>query len=383
MQESKASKVVFITGLALFAMFFGAGNIIFPLKIGSEAGQHVLPALTAFIISGVGVPFLGLFAVALYEGDYWKFFQRFGKIPAFLMITFLILIIGPLFATPRTEIVTYNTLLPVLPSMLKNAYLFNAVYCGVIFLLVVKQSRLVDIVGGILSPVKILAFTLLIVLALYMASPLLSVPDTGPQLFSSSLTMGYGTMDLLGAFFFCTVAYKNIVNKCQMIGATSKRAIIKMTLYACIIGAFFIAAVYAGLVYAAATHAANLQNVPTEALIGKLSYIVLGQYGSAFVGVCVTFACLATAAGLVEVTADFFHNIVLRQKLPRIVCVLLVLLVTYLMAILGFSMIMKIAGPILNVVYPILIVVCIINIAFKLKQSDSVTETTKEVVANA
>lgn len=382
MQVSKTSNVVFITGLALFAMFFGAGNIIFPLKIGSEAGQHVMPALVAFVISGVGVPFLGLFAVALYEGDYWKFFQRFGKIPAFLMVTFLILIIGPLFCAPRTEIVTYNTLLPVLPTVIKNSYVFNALYCGVLFLLVAKQSRLVDVIGGILSPVKIIAFTILIVFALYAASPLQPVSDTAAQLFHSSLTTGYGTMDLLGAFFFCTVAYKNIVNKCQSAGITAKEAIIKMTLYSCVIGAFFIAAIYAGLIYAAATHAQSLQNVPTEAMIGKLSYVVLGQYGSVFVGVCVTFACLATAAGLVEVTTDFLHNIILRQKLPRVVCVLMVLAVTYMMAILGFDTIMKIAGPILNVLYPVLIVLCVINIAFKLKKSDR-TQDAKEAIANA
>src|SRR3989338_11559571 len=111
------SSVAITTGFALFAMFFGAGNMIFPLQIGVILGQQLTYAVVAFLISGVGVPFLGLFAVSLYEGDYWQFFSRLGKIPAFLIITFLVLILGPLFVVPRTEIVTYHTLQPFLPSL--------------------------------------------------------------------------------------------------------------------------------------------------------------------------------------------------------------------------------------------------------------------------
>lgn len=83
-------KMVIATGLALFAMFFGAGNIIFPLYLGANAGQNFWPTLVGFIIGGVGVPFLGLYATSLYQGDYWAFFGRLGKIPAFLLITLLI-----------------------------------------------------------------------------------------------------------------------------------------------------------------------------------------------------------------------------------------------------------------------------------------------------
>lgn len=366
MQVAAKIRLVAITGLALFAMFFGAGNMIFPLKLGMEAGQHVLPAGLAFVITGVGVPFLGLFAVSLYEGDYWKFFERFGKVFAFVIITFLILIIGPLFAAPRTEIVTFNTLLPALPSLLQNTYVFDFCYFGLVFLLVCNQSRIVDIMGWFLSPIKILAFTVLIAIGLYTAAPLMHIPETSQHTFTSALTTGYGTMDLLAAFFFCTVAYKNIVNKCHSVGVTSKKAIANMTLLSCIVGAALISVVYIGLTLAAASHAEALQNVPTEALIGKISYIVLGQYGSVFVGICVTFACVATATALVEVTADYFHRTIFKEKLPRLVCVIGTLVVMYLMAILGFDRIMKIAGPILNGLYPMLIFMCVVNIFLKL-----------------
>lgn len=366
MKNLPQAKITLITGLALFAMFFGAGNIIFPLKIGVMSGQHTLSAILAFVITGVGVPFLGLFAVALYEGNYWEFFRRFGKIPAFLIILFLILIIGPLFATPRTEIVTYSTLSPVLPDFFKNPYLFNAIYCSIIFCIVYRASTFVDVIGGFLSPIKITAFLVLMALGIYEASPLITVPSYSTEVFHSSLTMGYGTMDLLGAFFFCAVAYKNILAKSQQVGITTSREMMKMTLSACVIGALLISSIYAGLIYTAASHAVNLQNVPTENLIGKLSLLVLGEYGAVFVGVCVSFACLATASALVEVTTEFFYNLVLQKKIPRLVCLTTVLMITYGMAILGFGTIMKIAGPILNIIYPVLILFCLLNIYLKL-----------------
>ena len=365
MQFGAKVRLVLITGLALFAMFFGAGNMIFPLKLGSDAGQHVLSAALAFVISGVGVPFLGLFAVSLYGGDYWQFFQRFGKVFAFIVITFLILIIGPLFAAPRTEIVTFNTLLPVLPDFMKNTYVFDFCYFALVYALICNQSRVVDIMGWLLSPIKIFAFSVLIVLGLYTAAPFIHVQHSMHQTFTSALTTGYGTMDLLASFFFCTVAYKNIVNKCKGVGVTSSKSIATLMLFSCIVGAVLISLVYIGLTLAAASHAQDLQNVPTEALIGKISYVVLGQYGSVFVGICVTFACLATAAALTEVTADFFHRTVFKKRFPRYIAVFATLGVMYLMAILGFDSIMKIAGPILNVLYPALIVLCVVNIFMK------------------
>jgi len=365
MQVSGQWKVIITTGLALFAMFFGAGNIVFPLKIGVDSGQHLYPAIAAFIISGVGVPFLGLFAVSLYEGSYWQFFNRYGKVFAFLMVTFLILIIGPLFAAPRTEVVTYNTLLPLLPSFFKNQYCFDALYFLIVFMLIYKQSRIIEIIGWFLSPVKIIAFSLLIALGIYTASPLIAVPMTAATAFHDSFTTGYGTMDLLGTFFFCTIACKHIVNKCRDIGVVSHHTIIKMTLLSCILGAILIGSIYTGFIFIAASHASALQNVPTEALISKISYLILGEYGSLFLGICVSFACLATAAALTEVTTDYLHSTVLRKKIPRLVCLLIVISTMFMMAILGFDGIMKIAVPILNVVYPLLIVLCVVNIFLK------------------
>lgn len=367
MKTRSSLQITITTGLALFAMFFGAGNMIFPLKLGAVAGQYTLFALITFLISGVAVPFLGLYAVALYEGDYWKFFNRIGKVPAFLIITFLILILGPLFVTPRTEIVTYHTLLPVLPPVLSNVYVFDLFYFLIIASVALYPSRVVDFIGYLLSPVKLIAFATLIAVALSIAEPMTLTQLSVTSLFTNALTMGYGTMDLLAALFFCTVAYAHIVHKCKANGVTSQILIRKMTLRACILGALLISLVYTGFFYAASFHASALQGTPTEALIEKLSLAVLGQYGSLFVCVCVFFACLATGIALTEVSCNYFHKIIFCEKVPRPVCLLLVVTAMYFMAILGFDKIMQIAFPVLNVLYPLLILYCVVNTFLKLK----------------
>jgi LIVCS family branched-chain amino acid:cation transporter len=369
MKTSAQIKATIGTGLALFAMFFGAGNIIFPLKVGSFSGEHILFGLLAFVIAGVGVPFLGVFAVSLYEGDYWKFFNRIGKVPAFLVVTFLMLIIGPLFAAPRTEVITYNTLLPALPGMLKNPIVFDVLYFFIIFVFVAKQSRVVDIIGWLFSPIKIISFSLLILVGIYTAMPLVPMHLSATQVFNSSITLGYGTMDLLAAFFFCSVAYKNIVNKCQQINVTSQATLRKMMLFACLIGALLISVIYAGFIFVAASHAQALQNIPTESLITQTANVILGQYGALFVGICVSVACLATGATLAEVTTDYLFNTTFKQKVPRMVCLLMVLGTMVCMSVLGFDGIMKIAGPILEVIYPALILLCVVNIYLKVMPS--------------
>src|SRR5262245_13074557 len=130
-----SNKIVLTTGLALFAMFFGAGNIIYPLALGAHAGGHFLEVLLPFLLTGVGLPFLGLFSTSVNQGNYWSFFSRLGKIPSFLLISFLILFIGPLFAIPRTETVTYHTLQPYLSGISANPYMFSLLYCVLLFAL--------------------------------------------------------------------------------------------------------------------------------------------------------------------------------------------------------------------------------------------------------
>ena len=203
--EAKGKTRIFPIGFALFAMFFGAGNLIFPLAIGVTAGQNLPYAVIGFLLTGVGVPFLGLFATSLFEGDYEAFFNRLGKIPALLVISFLMLIIGPLSAMPRTEVVTYQTIKLFLPAGLNSGVVFSLLYCGLMFLFTYRETKMMTILGFVLSPVKLMGLSILILVGIFFGYSSMPTSDSVVSTMGGSLFTGYNTMDLLATFFFCSI----------------------------------------------------------------------------------------------------------------------------------------------------------------------------------
>ena len=353
------SKIVITTGLALFAMFFGAGNIIFPLYLGANAGQHIGITALGFLIAGVGVPFLGLLATSLYQGNYHIFFARLGKIPAFLLITFLIILIGPLIAMPRTEATTFHALLPYLPEPLNNKILFSFIYCNIIFALDYRETKVVEILGLFLSPVKIVSFTCLIVIGLMYLEPIIPTATTTLEAFSRAMSNGYNTMDLIATFFFCSVAFKSIEL------ATANNLLLdpsSLTLKSCILGATLIGLVYIGFMWIGHNHASELQGLPEEKMISAVSMVVLGKFGALFVCISVSFACVATALALADVSSIYLYEEVFQERLPKLLCLTIVIIVMFLMSNLGFQGILTFSLPILQIVYPALIVLCVFNI---------------------
>lgn len=366
LKNRKQVSIALSTGLALFAMFFGAGNMIFPLQLGVQSGQHMGIAIIAFIITGVGFPFLGLFAVSLYEGDYWKFFSVIGKPLAFLIITFLISIICFTVAAPRTELVVYDTLTENIPVLLHYPHLFSLIYFSIVFFVVFRPSRVIDIIGWFLSPIKIATFVVLIIACVHFGSPLLQVDHSAADVFKNGIVTGYGTMDLLASIFFCTVAYKNILNKCSEDKLAASH-IVRVTIFACCISAVLISVIYAGLILSSGFHAAALLHTPTSALVGKIASIVMGEYGFIFVAICVSFACIATASALAEVGSDFLFHTIFQQRVPKLICLIATLISMYVASTFGFDRIMAFAIPILTVLYPALIVLCLVNIIRKFR----------------
>jgi LIVCS family branched-chain amino acid:cation transporter len=361
MKLSSQTKLTITTGLALFAMFFGAGNMVFPIQIGAEAGHHLFAAWAAFIFAGVGIPFGGLFIVSLYKGDYWHFFKILSKPVALVIVTFIILLIGPLFAAPRTADITFRSLQPFLPAW-ENAYLFNLLYFALVFLASYNPKTVMDLIGKVISPLKLIALTALIVMGLSTMHPLPTLNIPTWHVFNQSLSIGYGTMDLLATYFFGHIAYRNVVHKCELIGIKDTQTKQRIILRACGIGAVLITLIYTGFMLAANGHAQSLANTPTAGLITELALEALGQYGSVFVGLCVAIACLGTAIALSVVSTNFFYTTLLRRRIPKTACLLLVLSCMYAMSILGFDGIMQIASPILNVLYPSLIIFSLINL---------------------
>lgn len=363
-QRKAENKTIIATGLALFAMFFGAGNIVFPLHLGAHSGQNIAVTILGFLVSAVGVPFFGVIATSLYDGDYQAFFARLGKIPALLMIIFLMLILGPIGVIPRTETTTFNTLLPYLPEFLQNNAVFSIIYCGLVLILAYRETKVVSILGLFFSPIKIISFSCLIFMGVLIGKgPMESLLST-QEAFTHAFKTGYNTMDLVAAFFFCTAAFRAVKLSCLENKGSNPMII---NLKASALGAIVISLVYIGFMLVAYSHAPVLIDVPAEQTISAVSLAVLGKFGGLFVCIAVSFACFATALALAEVISHCLYLHIFRTKVSKPLCLITVMLVTYLMSNLGFQGLAKVIGAGVTIIYPALIVLCLMNILYKWK----------------
>ncbi len=355
-------RYIFTTGLAMFSMFFGAGNVVFPLVVGQMAGDMAWAAIIGLLITAVGVPFIGLLAMVLYEGDYHAFFGRIGRVPGFLVTLFIMILIGPFGATPRCIALAYSTLKMYDPSL--SSTLFALISCVVIYLATYRKNRIVDLLGAVLSPILVVSLAVIIVKGILM-HPAAPVSAEGAwSLFSAGFLEGYNTMDLLGTFFFSSVV---IAGLRQAGGATggSQWAIARYALQASTIGVTLLGVVYAGFVLVASYYGGVLAGMPAEALLGTIAHIVLGKAGGIFVSLAVALACLTTALALVAVFAEFIHVQIFRKVVCYRSSLVLTLIATFIFANLRFTEIVSMLYPVLVIIYPALLVLTIANILHK------------------
>lgn len=353
------------TGLAMFSMFFGAGNVIFPLALGQFAQDKNFYAILGLLITSVGVPFLGLLGMTLFDGDYRTFFNRMGKIPGFFIAAIIMGLIGPFGAMPRCIALAYSTLSTYIPRM--PIEFFSAISCLLIFILTVKRNNIVNILGYFLTPVLIGALAVIIIKGLIFAPVTSPTDDLQPTAaFFEGFKQGYQMMDLIGAFFFSSVIIVCLKNDLPEHDQNNHSKIIKLTLKSIAIAAPLLALTYIGFSYVAAAHSTELGNYKSDELISQISNIVLGKNAGLIVSVAVVLACLTTVIALAAVFAEYLHEDITFFKLGYTPALVLTLVVTYFISTFNFTMISTILGPILEVCYPALIILTLANILYAL-----------------
>jgi LIVCS family branched-chain amino acid:cation transporter len=354
----------FKTGLALFSMFFGAGNVVYPLVIGQYAQDSNMWGLLGLLITDIGVTFLGLISVTLFQGDYDSFFGRLGKWAGFVIAVLILGLIGPFGALPRSITLSYSTTKMFWPAI--SLPIFSLVSCLIIFLLTIRKNKIVDVIGKVLTPL------LLGSLALIILKGILTGPKTIPSFvppidaFFHGMEQGLQTMDLLGAFFFSSVMVVAISEATARAGDFSPRAIIKQSLKACVIGATLLGLTYLGFGMLASSWRDLLSTQSPADYIAALSIEILGPYAGFVACVAVALACLTTAMALAVVSADFMEKDIFKEKAGFGTCLLITLVISYFISIMEFTGIMAFLAPILILSYPALITLSIFNLLHKL-----------------
>jgi len=366
--EVKANTLT--TGLAMFSMMFGAGNIVFALAIGQYAQDKNLFAILGLLITAVGVPFLGLIAMTLFGGDYKQFFGRIGKVPGFIVAATIMGLIGPFGAIPRCVALSYSTAQMYLPSI--SLPLFSLAACTFIFLFTFRRTSILDLLGYVLTPLKLGSLIFIIVKGFYSSPEIPASAHSDLAVFFKGLTDGYQTMDLLGAFFFCSVVLDCLKKNLDVTDPGNYRSVLGVALRASCIGAALLASIYVGFSYVAAMQSNNLANVAPADLISQIALQVLGPYAGFLVCFTVTIACLTTAIALTTVFAEFLHKDLCQNRISYPVALLISLGITFGISTLQFTGIMMLLAPILGLFYPALIVLCFLNIGYKLMNYQSV-----------
>ena len=346
-------------GLALFSMFFGAGNLLFPLLIGKAAGTQTPSAIVGLSISAVIFPLLGLVSMMLYGGDLKAFLARLGKWPAASLLFVLYMSQGPVGAIPRLITLMYASVKPYFPDL--SFALFSIFTCVGLFFLTIRPNKMVQLIGVLLTPLLLLTLGALIFFGAYNAPEALSVSEGSAFYFKEGLKGGYQTLDLTAALLFATVMIPHLAR-----GTDSRRQAQHRMATASLIAAGLLLFAYIGLSYLSAHHSWTLQgDIAPEDLLHAIACKVLGPSGGLIATAAVFLACLTTAISLASVFSNYLREEWFKGK-GTVRSLALTLGATAAMAMLGFSGIVKIWGPILEVLYPVLIVLCLYNTAIKL-----------------
>lgn len=354
----KSTKDSIVIGFALFSMFFGAGNLIFPGFLGNSLGSDFLLGTIGFVVTGVGLPLLAIVACSKGDGTFESIGNRIDRKFILIFTTILFLAIGPLMAVPRTAATTFElSVNPFLPNV--PAIVAITVYFAINLFFVLKKSAIVDTIGKFLTPALLILLIVLIVKG--MVSPIGEIISTNASsVLSNSLIEGYQTMDALGALLFASIVTTSLKDKGYK-GKEMPKMIFKSSLVAAIGLAF----VYGGLMYIGAqTSGLVSQEIGKTGLLLLISESVLGKVGPAIIGLAMGLACLSTSIGLVSVGASFFEEIS-KGKLSYNLNAIVITIISLGVATLGVDKIVALSGPVLNLLYPVSITIIITTLMSK------------------
>lgn len=336
-------------GFMAFALFLGAGNIIFPPMIGMQAGSHVWTAVAGFMLTGVGLPVIAVIALARSGGELDEIISPVGKLAGSILIIACYLCIGPLFASPRTATVSYELAVAPFTEHSDTAlYIYSLIYFSVAALVALYPGRLLESVGQFLAPLKIIALIILAV-TVFMAPDLpLKLPraEYAASPFSGGLINGYLTMDTLAGLAFGLV----VVNAIRSRGLNKREDITRYTARAGIMAGVGLAAVYISLFILGVKSAELVPDAKNGADILQVFVShTFGSKGVFFLGTLITLACIVTAIGLTCSCASYFSSMTGFGYRPLVV---FFAAVSYAISCVGLDTLIHISIPVLIAVYP-------------------------------
>lgn len=357
MKTSNITRDTLILGFAIFSMYFGAGNIIFPPYLGLISSSDWKISFFAYFLTDIGFATFAMFALLKVGGNVDNLTSKLGTINGKILMAIIILCIGPLIALPRTGAVTYEMLVvPYFGASTFNSLITSIIYFGLILFFTLRPTSMIEILGKVLSPLLFLSLIILIIKGIFTPIGEISQNTTNDKLFFDGLLLGYQTLDILAALAFGIIIIKILKTK----GYTNKKTNFKIVGYASLIAAFGIMLVYFGLTYLGATSSLVYEtNIEKVTLLNNIIYQLFGSNGAIILAFVVFLACFTTGSALVSVTAEYFSK-VSQGRFSYKKLVILTSLFAVVVTNFGLETIINFAAPILFIVYPAAIILVIL-----------------------
>ncbi|MBW3086740.1 Branched-chain amino acid transport system 2 carrier protein [Austwickia sp. TVS 96-490-7B] len=351
----------------LFGLFFGAGNLIFPVELGRAAGRDVTIATLGFLLTAVGLPIVGVIASAVsHTSSVLEIASRVGRRFGVFFTCALYLTIGPLFAIPRTATVSYEVgVRPLLPDSMATVALavFSVIFLGLTALFAMRPGKLIDWIGKYLNPAFLISLSAVLIFA--VITPMTDGPLAAPTgAYATSplvagLLDGYGTMDALGSLAFAVL----VIDSIHRLGVRDIKGVAVQTGKAGVIAGIAMSVLYGLLAFVGATSltvAAGAAN--GGAILAAVSRHYFGPGGQLLMAAIVFFACLKTAIGLTTACAEMFAQ-VFPDRMPYDRWVQIFAAISLGVANIGLAAIVKVSVPVLMFLYPIAIALILLALA--------------------
>ncbi|OCA90424.1 branched-chain amino acid transport system II carrier protein [Bacillus sp. FJAT-27225] len=364
--KNHSMKDTLYTGLMLFALFFGAGNLIFPPSLGHEAGVNFWGAMAGFLITSVGLPVLGVTAIAK-TGDLQTLTNRVHPIFSVLFTLMTYLCLGPFLVIPRASNVAFEMgAAPFLPEGLNDhwltLFLYSIVFFSINYWLCLNPSKLFGRIGKILTPIMIILISIIFVQSLFHPTGNYGTPAEAYQNGAAfkGIIDGYSTMDAMAALLFGSVVIKSIEKN----GIRGSKKMTAITVKAGIIAGFCLAFIYIMLGHLGAASVALLESPENGgAVLTVVTAHLFGNSGALLLGVIFTLACLTTSVGLITSCGQYFSKLIPQYSYKSWIALLC--LVSLGISNLGLNQIILISVPILTAIYPLTIVLIILSFFHK------------------
>lgn len=358
--NSKQLNHVATLGFALFAMFFGAGNLLLPPFIGLKVADSWSWTTIGFMITAIILPFLGILSIVRSGDNFDALGDRINPKLSLILGIIIMLGIGPLIAIPRTAATTFEVgVLPLFPSC--SPIVSTIGFFLITALLSLSSSKVVDVIGNYLTPLLIiLLFSLIIVGFINPINTDITHTISESEAFVMGFVEGYQTLDVLASVIFAGI----IISAANDKGYASKQERSKIVIYAGILAALCLLFIYGGLVYLGATSGYEISNdVKRASLLLHLSTTLLGSYGSIAIAIAIALACLTTSIALTCAVGTFFEKLS-KGRLGYKTIVILCSLISAVLSITGVEQIIHYAAPFLGFIYPIVITLVLYIIFF-------------------